>query len=43
LKNEKPDVIIILAWRFKDQILEKLSFFRGIVVLPLPIFKEIQL
>jgi len=43
LKNEKPDVIIILAKRFKDQILEKLSFFRGIVVLPLTIFKEIQL
>ncbi len=43
LKNDNPDVIIILAWRFKAEILEKLLFFKGIVIIPLPIFEEIQL
>ena len=43
LKKDMPNVIIILAWRFKAEILKKLSFFSGVVILPLPIFEEIQL
>jgi SAM-dependent methyltransferase len=43
LKNDKPDVIIILAWRFSAEILEKLTFFKGIVIIPLPLFKVIKL
>ena len=39
LKNDKPDVIIILAWRFKTEILKKLTLFKGIVVIPLPFFE----
>ena len=43
LKKDMPNVIIILARRFKAEILKKLSFFSGVVILPLPIFEEIQL
>ena len=43
LKDEKPDVIVILAWRFKEEILKKLSFFKGIIIVPLPTFKEFKL
>lgn len=43
LKKDNPDVIIILAWRFKEEILEKLSFFKGVVVIPLPVFEEVRL
>jgi len=43
LKNEQPDVIIILAWRFKETILKKLSFFKGIIIVPLPTFEEFKL
>lgn len=41
--NDKPEVIIILAWRFKAEIIKKLSFYRGVVIIPLPVFEEIQL
>ena len=41
LIEDKPDIIVILAWRFEEEILKKLEFFQGIVVIPLPIFKEI--
>jgi len=41
LIEDKPDIIVILAWRFEEEILKKLKFFQGIVVIPLPIFKEI--
>ena len=43
LKNEQPDVIIILAWRFKETILKKLSFFKGIIIVPLHTFEEFKL
>jgi len=43
LKNEQPDVIVILAWRFKEAILKKLSFFKGIIIVPLPTFEEFKL
>ncbi len=43
LKNEQPDVIVILAWRFKEVILKKLSFFKGIIIVPLPTFEEFKL
>jgi SAM-dependent methyltransferase len=43
LKNEQPDIIFILAWRFKEEILKKLSFFKGIIIVPLPTFEEFKL
>ena len=43
LMNEHPDVIFILAWRFKEAILKKLSFFKGIIIVPLPTFEEFKL
>ena len=37
LINDKPDIIVILAWRFKDEIIKKIdNIFHGIVVVPLP-------
>jgi len=36
LINEKPDLIIILAWRFSDQIIEKISGLNIPILLPLP-------
>ena len=39
LINDKPDVIVILAWRFKDEIIKKIdNIFHGIVIVPLPYF-----
>jgi len=39
LINNKPDIIVILAWRFKDEIIKKLdNIFHGNVVVPLPCF-----
>jgi len=36
IEKSNPDVIIVLAWRFRDEILKKLSFFKGTVIIPLP-------
>ena len=44
--NEPPDVILILAWNFFDEILNRLSELikhRCIVITPLPKFKEVIL
>ena len=39
LIEDKPDIIVILAWRFKDDIIKKLdNIFDGNVVIPLPYF-----
>ena len=39
LINNKLDIIVILAWRFKDEIIKKLdNIFHGNVVAPLPCF-----
>ena len=39
LINIKLDIIVILAWRFKDEIIKKLdNIFHGNVVVPLPCF-----
>ena len=43
LQEEPPDVIIILAWRFKEQIINKLSSIRSQIILPLPSFKELNI
>ena len=32
VKNEKPDIIVILAWRFKEEILKKLSFLMELLL-----------
>ena len=41
LINDKPDIIVILAWRFKDEIIKKIdNIFHGIVVVPLPYFSK---
>ena len=39
--NDKPDIIIILAWRFKKIILKKLKIinYKNKIILPLPKFK----
>lgn len=42
LIDEPPDLIVILAWRFQDQILEKLAGIQSLVILPLPKFKIIE-
>ena len=39
LINDSPDIIVILAWRFKDEIIKKIdNIFHGIVIAPLPCF-----
>jgi hypothetical protein len=43
LKKDNPDIIIILAWRFRSEILNKISFLKGVVVVPLPTLKKINL
>ena len=41
LINDKPDIIVILAWRFKGEIINKLdNIFYGNVVVPLPYFSK---
>ena len=34
--EEKPDIVLILAWRFRDEILKKISKLSSTVVIPLP-------
>ena len=36
LKEDRPDIIFVLAWRFKDEILKKISGLESAVVIPLP-------
>ena len=43
IKNSEPKVIIILAWRLKDEIIKKISYDSSIVVLPLPEFKILEM
>ena len=43
IKNSEPKVIIILAWRLKDEIIKKISHDSSIVVLPLPEFKILEM
>ena len=39
LIKDNPDIILMLAWRFKDEIIKKLdSIFHGNAVIPLPCF-----
>jgi 2-polyprenyl-3-methyl-5-hydroxy-6-metoxy-1,4-benzoquinol methylase len=42
LKAEQPDVLIILAWRFKKEILEKLEELPCELIVPLPEFEVIR-
>ena len=45
-KNEKPSILIILAWNFSDDILNKLRTFVDWnlkCIVPLPEYKEIEL
>jgi len=41
MKQEPPDIVIILAWRFKNEILNKLEKLPCKVVVPLPKFEVI--
>jgi hypothetical protein len=41
LEEETPDIIIILAWRFYEQILPKLNRMKSQIILPLPTFKKL--
>ena len=43
IKNSEPDIIIILAWRLKEEIIKKISYESSIVVLPLPEFKILEM
>ncbi len=36
LIKEEPDLIVILAWRFKEEILRKLQGINSVIVVPLP-------
>ena len=38
LINDKPDVIVILAWRFKDEIIKKIENISTCAIIPLPHF-----
>ena len=40
--SNQADVIIIIAWRFADSIIEKLKDFKGEIIIPLPEFKIIK-
>jgi hypothetical protein len=40
LEENIPDVIVILAWRYSEQILPKIKSIGSAVVIPLPYFKE---
>jgi hypothetical protein len=42
ISQDPPDVLIILAWRFKDEILSKIEDLPCKVVVPLPEFKEVR-
>ena len=42
LKHDPPDILIILAWRFKNEILSKIENLPCKVVVPLPEFKIIR-
>ena len=42
IKEEKPDVIIILAWRYKDEIINKLSNNSSVIAIPLPEFNVVH-
>ena len=42
LKQDPPDVMIILAWRFKDEILSKIEDLPCKIIIPLPQFTEIR-
>lgn len=39
LSIDKPDIIIILAWRFRDKIIKKLSTLDSTIIIPLPHFE----
>ena len=39
LIEDMPDVVVILAWRFKEPILRNIKNFTGVIVTPLPCFK----
>ena len=41
--DDPPDVIIILAWRFTEQILKKISGIQSRVIVPLPKFGVLKL
>ena len=41
IRDISPDILIILAWRFKEKIISKLNNFPFKVVIPLPIFEEL--
>ena len=43
IKNSEPDIIIILAWRLKDEIIKRISYDSSIVVLPLPELKILEM
>jgi len=34
--NDNPGVVVILAWRFKDEIIKKIPLFKGTIIIPLP-------
>jgi len=36
--DDSPDIVIVLAWRFKDEIIKKIEDVSSIIVIPLPSF-----
>jgi hypothetical protein len=39
LIDDNPDIVVILAWRFKDEILDKIKNICSTVIIPLPYFE----
>ena len=42
IKENPPDVILILAWRYKDEIIKKISGSNQIIAIPLPEFSILK-
>jgi len=42
IKEDQPDVVIILAWRYKDEIINKISNNSSVIVIPLPEFSVVD-
>ncbi len=40
-RADRPDAVLITAWRYADAIMERHKDYKGVWIQPLPIFKEI--
>ena len=40
--EDKPDIVLILAWRYKDEILKRLADVNTQIIIPLPDMKIVN-